>query len=292
MDFFHTVLRLFPNHLSTEIQSTIKELNRTPEELRIRIGQPPVIRWCGGELLCNGSAVTENDLTHIVLNATNGGFHAAIDSIQKGYLRLSGGCRMGLCGDGSAQGGTIRNIRHITSVCIRIAAEQFGCADQILPQLLHPNFENTMIIAPPGAGKTTLLRELIRSLSNMGYYLGVADERGELSGFHQGKPVFDLGQRTDIMTGIRKQQAAMMLIKTMSPDILAMDEITALQDTGAITEAIGCGVGLLTTLHGYDLSALHKPSFAPIFETNAFQQAILIHRTNGRRSYQVKRLHD
>jgi len=162
---------------------------------------------------------------------------------------------MGICGEGSGDVGGIRNIRNISSICIRVAKPAYGCADDIFSPITEPEFRNTIIIAPPGAGKTTLLRELIRRLSESGKYVCVADERGEISGMYRGKPVFDLGPRCDISFGVPKQHAAMMMLRSMAPDILAMDEITASRDTVAIIEAIGCGVGLLTSIHGSGLRA-------------------------------------
>lgn len=235
-------------------------------------------------------AVTEQDLTYILMNAMNGTLHSAEEALQNGYLPLPNGCRMGICGQGAMEDGAIRSIRSVSSLCIRMARPAIGCADAIYPRIAEPTFRNTIIIAPPGKGKTTLLRELIRKLSRAGHYVSVADERGELSGMCGGVPTFDLGARCDVSVGVPKQQAAIMLLRGMSPDILAMDEITAARDLPALTEAVGCGVGLLTTMHGTDLSALEKPAFREIAGAGVFQRAVIIRLRNGRREYTVEDL--
>lgn len=270
----------------------IENNNILPEEIRIKKGQPIVIRSAGKEYTCSEMMISEREINHIMMNATNGAFHSIANHIQNGYLTLPDGCRLGICGEGIMQNNELSGIKNITSICIRIANQVIGCADQLLSSILAPKYQNTIIISPPGIGKTTLLRELIRVLSEKGYYMGVADERGELSGMSCGKSVFDLGNRTDVMFGIAKQSAASMIVRTMAPDILAMDEITSIRDMPAIVEAVGCGVGLLTTIHGTDVSDLMKPSFRPLYELNIFQLAIVIEIRDGCRTYRTEKLYD
>ena len=199
---------------------------------------------------------------------------------------------MGICGNGAGPDGVLRGMDDIHSLCIRIASQQIGCGDALWETWMQNGFRNTIIIAPPGAGKTTLLRELIRRLSVTGYYVGVADERCELSGQFDGRAAFDLGSRCDVITGIPKQAAAMMLLRSMAPQVLAMDEITAFADMEAIKEAVGCGVGLLTTIHGDGILSLRKPGFQALYDAKVFELGILIHNTKGRRDYEVVNLYE
>lgn len=283
--------KLFPKQISEEIKKIIAAYRIEPEEIRIRVGQSPILRCINKEYVCSNIVITDKDVTHIMMNATNGAFHASIDSIKNGFLPLPNGGRLGICGEGSVIERKIYNIRNITSLCLRIAAEKHGCSDSFFETAYSSGFKNTIIIAPPGAGKTTLLRECIRKLSNIGYYIGVADERGEISGMHEGKSTFDLGCRTDILFGIDKPQASIMLLRTMAPDIIAVDEITSYRDLPAIIEATGCGVGLLSTIHGKNLSDLSKPSFQDILKIKAFELAIIINVVDGKRVYLMERLH-
>ena len=290
MDYLLSVLDLFPSHLAETVIVYARNGKFIPEELRVRLGQPVWLRGAGEEICCDGQIVTSDDISHVLLNATNGAFHSAFQRLQHGYLPLPGGGRLGLCGEGTVIEGQLRSIRNISSLCIRIARQIPGCGDEVFDRLVDGYFHSTLLIGPPGSGKTTLLRELIRRLSYDGAYICVADERGEISGMDRGQATFDLGPRCDVTTGIPKQTAAMMLLRTMSPDILAMDEITAAQDLPAVTEALGCGVGLLTTVHGRGKEDLRKPGLSALLNTGAFERCVLIDLERGRRIYRVEKL--
>lgn len=289
MGIYASILSLFPKTIKAELEQLCDAHDLAPEEIRVRRGQAVCIRTASGEHI-GRCVVTEQMISHILMNATNGSFHSAAEALRSGYLPLPNGCRMGICGEGAMGEGALRNVRNISSLCLRIAHPAHGCADTIFLNLTEPVFRNTIIIAPPGKGKTTLLRELIRKLSASGQYVCVADERGEISGMYRGDASFDLGPRSDIAFGIPKQQAAMMLLRGMAPDILAMDEITAVRDMPAIMEAMGCGVGLLTTMHGNGTSALKKTSFLPIVEAHAFERAVVICVEKGKRRYFLEEL--
>ena len=286
------VLKLFPCRLKDKLTAVIDENELNPEEIRVRLGQDIVIKAASNEYFCEGTAITEYDMSYIIMNATNGAFHSLIHDLQNGFLPLEKGCRLGICGEGIMLENHIHNIQRISSICIRIPHEVKGCSDHFYDEIIAPNFQNTIIVGPPGSGKTTLLREIIRKLSDDGCYVGIADERGEISGIKHGVPTFDIGIRTDIISGIPKSTAASMILRTMAPDIIAMDEITSVKDMPAITEAVGCGVGLLTTMHGRGLYDLEKPSFRPIYELRAFEYAIFIEVENKKRNYILSKLND
>lgn len=100
---------------------------------------------------------------------------------------------------------------------------------------------STLIVSPPGCGKTTLLRDLIRQVSDgssqkagkcsfAGVNVGVADERSELGACYQGVPQNDLGMRTDVLDGCPKSEGMLMLIRSMAPAVVAVDEIGGKED--------------------------------------------------------------
>lgn len=259
------------------------------EELRLRAGQPPAISLPEGEKpFMPGRSVVPRDLDALLETATRASAHTALAAVAAGFVTVKGGCRVGLCGEASLRDGQVSGLRRLSSVSVRIPRQAKGCADGVYPALTAGGFRDTLVLSPPGAGKTTLLRELVRRLSEGGSRVALADERGEVAGVWEGEPMLDVGPRTDIVTGAPKQQAAMMLLRAMTPDILAMDEITSPEDVEAVAAAAGCGVRLLATAHARGVDELwRRPVYARLLALEIFTRFVTISRKDGGRFYAV-----
>ena len=141
---------------------------------------------------------------------------------------------------------------------------------------------NTLIISPPRCGKTTLLRDIIRQLSNgwantQGLTIGVVDERSELAGCYQGIPQNDLGMRTDVLDCCPKSEGMQMLVRSMSPDVVAVDELGCEEDFKAVDSVIHCGCKLIATAHGSCLEdVLDQPFFYKLMGEKVFERYIIL----------------
>ena len=146
---------------------------------------------------------------------------------------------------------------------------------------------HTLLISPPRCGKTTLLRDLIRQISDggigyRGMRAGVVDERSELGGCSLGVPGCDLGKRTDILDGCPKAEGMMMLVRSMSPEVIAVDEIGCRADIEAMENAIYCGCRILATVHGSSLSDIQqKPLFSNLMQKEIFDRYIILDARRG-----------
>lgn len=263
---------------------------QNPEEFRLRTGREAAYIKNGDEhTLAPDYTVTPSDLDGVLERATNASVHWAQNSVNNGFVTVRGGIRIGICGAVVMKDGEPSGVRSLSSLAVRIPWEARGCCDGEYDKLTRGGFDSTLIISRPGGGKTTYLRELIRRLSQAGHRVALADERGEVAACFGGEPQFDVGERTDIMSDCPKARAAIMLLKSMNPQILAMDEITASEDVEAIMQAVGCGVKLLATAHADRADELpSRPVYRPLIESRVFQNIVTISQIGGARRYSLE----
>ena len=266
------------------------EMDKTRvEEFRLRMGQPPTVLLPDGERIFASIPVTGKELTSVLEIASAASAHAVRDSLRNGYITARGGFRVGFGGQAASREGAVAGFVHISSAVIRITKEIHGVADEILPRITGDGvIQSTLILSPPGGGKTTVLRDMIRQCGAGGRRVAVADERGELSAMRDGMPQMDLGSYTDVIAGCQKAQAAMMLLRAMNPEILAMDEITAPADAEALQSAANCGVTLFATAHGNGIEDLvRRPMYRRLLDGGLFTRLVTITKSDGERIYAV-----
>lgn len=246
-------------------------------ELRMRCGQRPELLGAWGSV-CIPETVQPADIRYVV-NAASRYSPWASQTIAQGYLTTPGGHRIGLCGKTVVQADAITVIKEPSSLCLRVARDHPGIAKGL------PLQGSVLVIGKPGAGKTTLLRDLIRQRSEYGgQAVSVVDERGEL--FPEG--VFDPGRRTDILSGCSKAQGIGMLLRTMAPGTIAMDEITEEADCDAMLHCGWCGVELLATAHAASREELHRrPVYEKIISYQLFDWLVILQQD---KSWRLERM--
>jgi len=258
--------------LPADIRTICSQLEKNPEEIRLRSGAPPCVLKGGAEytLTESGAVITPGHLEQLLHAASSGSRYASMDSLRKGFLTLPGGHRVSFCGEAAVEDGKLLTFRHISSVSIRVARQCIGCG--------VPVSVSTLIIGPPGSGKTTLLRDIIRIISDeCGNRVCLADERGEIAACREGVPQLAVGRHTDVLTGLNKAEAALMLLKNMNPQWIAVDEITSPADVEAILQVMNCGVKLLATAHADSLEDLLKRNaYFPLMKHRCFCRIMLL----------------
>ena len=261
-----------------------------PEEIRLRVGRNPSLLLEGKETCFREETVSEALLQKVMEKATGASMHAAAPALSEGFVSYKG-LRIGVCGTAVYRDGVVSGFRNLSSLAIRVPRECRGICDKVYEHFALEGFRSTLIIGPPGEGKTTALRELIRRLSDGGTRVGVADERNELAAMDRGEAQFDLGRCSDVLTGVWKGKGAMMLLRGMNPQILAMDEITREEDLEAVLQVSGCGVGVLATAHGSDPAELSRRRlYRRLLEENVFAMALTVRRSASGRSYELENL--
>lgn len=286
----------------TSIRPRMRKINWDGlEEIRVRIGWPvELIYGNHNEWLGNYDSMIDRQCLDEMLNYITGySIYAMDEEIKQGYITFSGGHRIGITGHATYE--TLRDSKdlRITSIVdigglnIRIAHERKGCAKRIVPYLRKgEGIYNTLIFAAPGVGKTTYLRDIIRILSegdeeHSGLKISVIDERSEIAACVDGKPQNDLGKRTDVLDACPKELGMKMVLRTMSPDVIAVDELGK-ENEFMLLEQMQCsGVKLLGSIHAGDMDeVLRNPMIRSAIKSGSIERLVELRKLyNGSRIF-------
>lgn len=272
------------------------------EEIRLRVERPLMVCKEGKDFyIKNNSELSDKDIDSYIVKKenifrtfqilSNYSIYSIEEELKNGFITIKGGHRVGIAGKTVYGNNGLETIKDISSLNVRIARQKIGVSDKLIKYVIKkPNtIYHTLIVSPPQCGKTTILRDLIRNISDgvpqysfRGLKVGVVDERSELGGMYKGFPQNNIGTRTDILDGCQKYDGMMILLRSMSPNVIATDELGGIQDIKAIHEAIKAGVKIIATIHGEDLHDIcTKPNMKELINENIFERIILLDNSQG-----------
>lgn len=265
-DAFENVTRLLAMRLRTLLTACCPEHQKL-QEIRLRSCRPFAVREDKKEYFIRSDGmrtcfpgeaymVSTQDIRETMEYINNYSPYAFEEELRQCFITVPGGHRVGIAGRAVLENNRIKSIRNVSSINIRLAHEIKGCADRYMDHILCTNrrdIYNTLIISPPCCGKTTLLRDIVRQISDLGMRVSVVDERSEIGACYLGVPQNDIGMRTDILDCCPKAEGIMKMIRSMSPQVVAVDEIGTRDDLEAVSYAMVSGSRLLCTMHGDSL---------------------------------------
>lgn len=283
-----TIIAFLPKKIAEQLQRIPPKILKDLEEIRVRISRPI-------ELTARGVPhflpyiIDSEDAVHLLNKISHFSIYTLEEELKRGYITIEGGHRVGLAGKVILEQGKVKAIRDISSFNIRIAREKVGIAQTLIPRIYRDGWLHTMIIGPPQTGKTTLLRDIARIISSgdsgsglPASKVGIVDERSEIAGCVNGIPQMTFGNRIDVLDACPKAEGMMMMIRSMSPEVLVVDEIGRLEDAEAIMEAVNAGIKLIMTTHGNSLEEIkRRPTLQAILEMGIFQRFIELSRKDG-----------
>ncbi len=276
-DSYLSALQYLDDNVADILRRIDPQKQKSIQEIRLRTGLPLSV-YINNEIFFvnTNSHLSKNSADSIIIpigavsesvrKITGNSVYSHLGEIESGFISMPSGNRAGISGV-FRQG----KFCEATSLNIRIAQEHKGVAVSVVNSY---SGGSVLICGPPTSGKTTFLRDLIRGLSNGDsgrfYKISVIDTRCEIA-------AKDVGINTDVFFGRDKAEGIEAAIRSMSPDIVAFDEIGTIAELEAVKSSINCGTYIITTAHIGSTEELYKRNVTrALLEDCAIERVIFL----------------
>ena len=265
------IISLFPDKLRYPVSNYLGAYSDI-SEIRIRCDQPIAFTLRASNLI-TGIKVDRDDLSYIINRMTDGNYYKNEEIMKSGYLSLPFGVRVGVAGEVFVSGGTIKFLKSINYLNIRIPNTLIIDVEGIVKYIIKNEFKTSMlVIGAPCSGKTTLLRSLCKVLSAAPYNkrLSVIDTNKELI-----LPSFLRSPSCEYLTSYPKMAGIRTAIRYFNPEYAICDELNGGIEAEALNELHHSGVPLIASAHCDSFSSLKNRSDLSFLIKNGIFDAVL-----------------
>ena len=160
--FPEEILKILTDFFEIETEEKLK----TIEEIRLRVGQPLILKFNKREEIfkCN---ILQEDILKTMQKVCDNSIYSFQNQICEGFITIRGGNRVGIVGSGVIENGQVININYISSLNIRIARQQIGCSQKVMSNIINSETNtiyNTLIISPPRMWKNNIVKRYNKKL--------------------------------------------------------------------------------------------------------------------------------
>lgn len=193
------------------------------------------------------------DIEKTFISLCKGAVYAHRDTVTEGYITVSSGVRVGVCGQAAYNGGELVGVSDISALIFRFPTASSGFGNELYDAFLSCK-RGLLIYSRAGVGKTTALRTLAPIISQRQpeENVTVIDERCE----------FDVSEceraGVTLLRGYKRSVGIEIALRTLGAGVIVIDEIGSAECSGVWTSSLLSGIKFVATAHAQDGEELRK----------------------------------
>lgn len=281
------IASLMPDKLKVPITNYLNAYSDICE-IRLRSELPVAFTISSGNLI-TGVGVARTDIQYIIDRMTDGNYFKNEELMRSGFITLKYGIRVGICGDVFVSNGTVKVLKQVKYLNIRLPIVYLTDCSQVTEYIVERNYSTSILLfSPPCNGKTTVLRSLVSELSSYPHQkrLCVIDSNCELLLPNMTTPCF-----YENLSGYPKPYGINLAFRYMNPEYIICDEIGNAEEAREISAAQHCGVPFIASAHADSFSSLLlRPNISFLLENRAFDTVIKLTKTGKKINYDIRKV--